>query len=86
MDSNLKFKFKREERCEEKKIGNKKGKGTFLGRLIPIWPNSESPPGSQTPHAQVIIRALRNSLVCGLLSLWHLHVGPGYQDRLLRRV
>jgi hypothetical protein len=53
MDSNLKFKFKREERWEEKKIGNKKGKGTFLGRLIPIWPNSESPPGSQTPHAQV---------------------------------
>jgi hypothetical protein len=53
MDSNLKFKFKREERWEEKKIGNKKRKGTFLGRFIPIWPNSESPPGSPTPHAQV---------------------------------
>jgi hypothetical protein len=34
----------------------------------------------------VIIRALRNSLVCGLMSLWQLHVGPDYQDRLLRRV
>jgi hypothetical protein len=76
----LKFKFKREERWEEKKIGNKKKERNLSGPVYPYLsqlritsgqPNSTRTGVTASPlqltgwTPLVIIHALRNSLVSG---------------------